>query len=97
VPIYIFKYEFRGQAFTAVVEAATGAVLANIFPAKAEAPYLLAGGITAAVYLCLALVPAAGGAFGRNGGGIAFGVAIVIGLIAAPILFAFAVWVASKI
>jgi hypothetical protein len=98
VPIYIFKYEFRGQAFTAVVEAATGAVLANIFPAKAEAPYLLAGGITAAVYLCLALVPAAGGAFSNSGGGAAaFGVAFVIGLIAAPFLFAFAVWVASKI
>ena len=98
VPIYLFKYEFRGQVFTAVVEAATGAVLANIYPAKAEAPYLLAGGITALVYLCLALVPAVGGAFGNNGSGaISFGVAIVLGLVAAPFLFAFAVWVASKI
>jgi uncharacterized membrane protein YkoI len=98
VPIYIFKYVFRNQGFTAVVEAATGAVLANIFPAKAEAPYLLAGGITAAVYLCLAAFPLFGSAFGsHNGSGIAFGVAVFIGLVAAPFLFAFAVWVASKI
>jgi hypothetical protein len=98
VPIFIFKYVFRNQVFTAVVEAATGAVLANIYPAKSEAPYLLAGGITALVYLCLASFPLLGGAFSStNGSGIAMGVAIGLGLLAAPFLFAFAVWVASKI
>jgi predicted RNA-binding Zn-ribbon protein involved in translation (DUF1610 family) len=97
IPIYIFKYVYKNQTFTAVVEAATGAVLANIFPAKAEAPYLLAGGITAAVYLCLASFPLFGSAFSNSGGAAAFGLAVLIGVIAAPFLFAFAVWVASKV
>ena len=47
VPLYTFKYQFQGKLFTAVVEAATGRVLANIFPSKPEAPYILAGLITA--------------------------------------------------
>lgn len=89
VPIFTFKYAFRDQVYTAVVEAATGRVLANIFPAKAEAPYLLAAGVTALVYLCLALI-------GLGGGGMA-GISLVIGVIAAPFLFGLAVWVASKV
>jgi predicted RNA-binding Zn-ribbon protein involved in translation (DUF1610 family) len=98
VPIYVFKYTFNNQTYTAVVEAATGSVLANIFPSKPEAPYLLAGGITAAVYLCLALSPILGFGSGGDIGGVGImGVAIVIGIIAAPFLFLFALFVASKI
>ena len=67
VPIYIMKYVFNGTTYTAVVEAATGAVLANLFPAKAEAPYLAIALVTAAVYLCLAL------AVERHGSGAACG------------------------
>jgi hypothetical protein len=97
VPIYLFKYTFQNQVYTAVVEAATGSVLANLFPSKPEAPYLLAGGLTALVYLCLAVVPLAGGAFGEGGGLLGGGIALALGLLAAPFLFAFAVWVASRI
>lgn len=96
VPIYIFKYTYKNETYTAVVEAATGSVIANIFPAKAEAPYLTAAGITAGIYLCLALLPLASGAFGLRGG-LAGGIAIGVGLLAAPFLFAFAAWVASRV
>jgi hypothetical protein len=97
IPVYLFKYTFKGQVYTAVVEGGTGRVLANIFPSKNEAPYLLAGAITALVYLCLAVVPVAGGTFSSNGSWITLLVALGIGLVAAPFLIGFAAWVASKI
>lgn len=97
VPIYIFKYVYQKSTYTAVVEAATGTVLANIYPAKAEAPYLVIGGITALVYLCLALIPVVAGGIDAAVGFTAAVIVVVIGLIAAPFLFAAAAWVASKI
>jgi hypothetical protein len=98
VPLYTFKYEFAGRPYTAVVEAGTGGVFANLYPAKAEAPYLMAGGVTAAVFLCLALAPVIGVlAGGQEGLGIGLAACVSLGLIAAPVLFAFAAWVAAKI
>ena len=98
IPLYTFKYNFQNQTYTALVEAGTGEVLANIYPAKAEAPYLLAAGITALVYLCLALVPIAASAFGGlNSSSLGIGLCLGLGIIAAPFLFALAVWVASKV
>ncbi|HZU87338.1 MAG TPA: hypothetical protein VFF78_07630 [Anaerolineaceae bacterium] len=91
VPIYIFKYQFNGQLFTALVEAATGTVLANIFPAKSEAPYLMAGFITAAVFVFISLLPHILGAI------IGLPLALVLGVIAIPVLFAFAAYVAAKV
>jgi hypothetical protein len=98
LPLYTFKYTYKGNPFTATVEAGTGSVFANIFPAKAEAPYLLAGGLTALVFLCLAIFPVIGGLAG-NAEGVAIGLALCagIGIVAAPILFALAAWVSAKI
>jgi DNA-directed RNA polymerase subunit RPC12/RpoP len=98
IPLYTFKYEFGGRPYTALVEAGTGEVFANLYPAKAEAPYLLAGGVTAAVFLCLALAPVIG-VLARGGEGLGIGLAACasLGLLAAPFLFAFAAWVAAKI
>lgn len=98
VPVFLFKYSYRGESYTAVVDAASGTVLANLFPAKAEAPYLLVGGVTALVYLCLATFPLAGALIDSEGG-LALGAAVCggLGLLAAPILFAWAFWVASKV
>ena len=45
LPLYTFKYTYKGSLYTAVVEGGTGEVFANIYPAKADAPYLLAGGV----------------------------------------------------
>ncbi len=98
IPLYTYKYNYQGKPYTAVVEAGTGGVFANIYPAKAEAPYLMAGGITALVFLCLALAPVIGAATDRaNGVGIGLLVCAGAGVIAAPLLFALAAWVAAKI
>jgi hypothetical protein len=99
IPLFTFKYNFKGDIYTAIVEGGTGGVFANIFPAKAEAPYLLAGGLTAVVFLCLATFPVIGALLGSNGGGLLVGLAACAGtgIIAAPALFALAIWVASKV
>jgi hypothetical protein len=98
VPLHFFKYDFAGETFTAVVDAASGTVLANIFPAKQETPYRLVGGVTALVYLCLATFPLFGMAIGSETG-VSMGLALCagLGLLAAPALFAWAYWVASKV
>lgn len=98
IPLYTFKYSYQSKPYTAVVEAGTGGVFANIYPAKAEAPYLLAGGVTAMVFLCLAAVPVIGAAVDRaNGTGVGLLICAGAGIIAAPLLFALAAWVAAKI
>jgi hypothetical protein len=98
VPIFIFKYIFRGNSYTAVVDAASGSVHANIFPAKVELPYRLVGGVTALVFLCLAMIPVFG-AVADSAGGATAGLLICLGLgvVAAPLLMAWAAWVASRV
>lgn len=98
VPLYFYQYIYGKDTYTAVVDAASGTVLANIFPPKAEAPYRTVGLVTALVYLCLAVFPLAGLAAGGESG-TAAGLALcgILGLAAAPALFAWAFWVASKI
>lgn len=95
IPLFSFKYSYKERTYTAIVEAGTGATLANIFPAKAEAPYFLAAGIAALVYFCLAIIPIA---FGL-GGNATIGLVICAGagLVATPFLFALAAWVAAKV
>jgi hypothetical protein len=97
VPVYTFKYTYQGNTFTALVEAATGGVFANIYPAKAEAPFLLVGGITAVVFLCLATFPVIG-ALSDSSGGLGIGALACLGAgaIAVPVLLALAAWVAAK-
>ena len=98
IPLYTFKYTYREKLYTTIIEAATGSVFANIFPAKAEMPYRLIGGVTALVYLCLAAFPVFGVLAG-GGGGAMIGMAVCTGLgvVAAPALFALASWVAAKV
>jgi hypothetical protein len=98
IPIYTFKYAFQGKTYTALVEAATGGVFANIFPAKAEAPFQMVGGLAAIIFLCLATFPVAGAlAQDETGFGIGLAACAGLGVITAPLLFALAAWVAAKI
>ena len=98
IPIYTFKYNFQGRTYTALVEAATGRVLANIFPEKAEVPYQIVGGLAAATFLCLATFPVFG-ALVDNGEGTGGGLLLCVGvgIPAALVLFGLASWVASKV
>ncbi len=97
IPVYSFKYTYNGTTYTALVEAATGGVFANIYPAKAEAPFLLVGGITAAVFLCLASFPVVG-ALSDSSSGLGIGALTCLGagIVAVPLLLALAAWVAAK-
>lgn len=97
IPLFTCKYEYGGQTFTTVIEGATGGVFANIFPAKDEAPYAMVGGLTAVIYLVLALLPLGGALIGENAGLVGFGICTGLGLLAAPLLLALAFWVASKV
>ena len=57
LPIYIFKYIYDDQSYTAVIDGASGEVFANIFPSKWEVPYVTLGAIAFVVYFCAALIP----------------------------------------
>lgn len=98
IPIYTFKYGFKNRMYTAVVEAATGRTLANIFPPKAEAPYLAVGCLTAMVFLCLAFMLVVT-VYYDNGSTLPIGALLCSGggALAAPVLFGIAAWIASKV
>lgn len=98
IPLYTFKYSYQGRFYTALVEGATGEVLANIYPAKSEAPYQLVGGVAALVFLCLATFPIAGYITnGAAGAGLGLGVCTGTGFLAGLVLFGVAAWVAAKV
>jgi predicted RNA-binding Zn-ribbon protein involved in translation (DUF1610 family) len=98
IPLHMMKYIYRNAPYTAVVEAGSGKVLANIYPAKAEAPYFTAAAVTAIVYLCLATFPLIGRATaGSAGMGTGVLLMLGLGLLAAPFLFALAAWIAAKV
>jgi hypothetical protein len=41
LPLWRCRYSFEGQSYQALVDASTGAVMAAVFPEKAESPYFL--------------------------------------------------------
>lgn len=98
IPLFSFKYIYQNSPYTALVEAATGGVFANIFPAKAEAPYQLVGGLAAIIFLCLATFPIFGAiADGESGAGVGLLACGGLSVLAFPLLFALAAWVAAKV
>lgn len=58
VPIYQFRYGYNGKQYSAIVDGAAGRVLALIFPAKYEAPYLRIATLGCGAYFLAALIPA---------------------------------------
>jgi hypothetical protein len=98
VPLYAFKYTYNRQSYTAIVEAATGRTLAAIYPAKAEAPFMVVGIAGAVAYLAIALcsVVCHAAVDGQNLL-ITLAVCAAFGLIAAPVLFAAAARVAATV
>ena len=98
VPLFTFKYVYQEVPYTALVEAATGEVYANIYPAKAETPYRFIGGLTAGIFLVLAAFPIIGGLL-NNSTGFFFGLGLclAIGFLFVPILLALSAWIAAKV
>lgn len=98
VPVYIFKYEFGGRTYTAMVEGASGRVLANLFPPKAEAPYYIVATLATAGFLLISSFPALGYLFGAEAGAaIGLGSCLACGGLFALAVLGLAVWVAAKV
>ena len=56
VPVYVCKYDFNKRRYTAIVDAATSKVFANIYPAKWEVPYVSIGVAAFMAFFVLALL-----------------------------------------
>jgi hypothetical protein len=98
LPVYLYKYEYGGKTYTALVEGATGKVFANLFPAKAEAPYYLVAAVSTAGFLCVSSFPIIG-YFTGDETGLALGLlacAAAGALFAVPV-FALAAFVSAKV
>jgi hypothetical protein len=82
LPVFHFTYEYKDRRYSAVVDAASAKVFANIFPAKWEVPYLTIGAAAFVAYFLAAFIPLGGYLLG---GGSGLGVAILIyaGVVAA--------------
>lgn len=91
VPLYQFKYEYKGEQYTALIDAATGQVFAGIFPEKYEVPYLRIGALGCVAYFLAALIPGTGFLLG---GGTGLGIGVLV-YIAAIIILAIPIFLAA--
>jgi hypothetical protein len=98
LPVYVFKYQFNGKQWTALVEGASGKVMANLFPAKAEAPYYIVAIVATLGFLCISALPVIGFLSDSEAGlGLGlFACAVGMALFAVPV-FALAAWVSAKV
>jgi DNA-directed RNA polymerase subunit RPC12/RpoP len=100
LPVYIYKYNFAGKSYTAMVEGASGKVFANIFPAKAEAPYFLVALVATLGFLCVSAFPVIGIAADQGSGagiGLGFLGCLVGALVVAVPVFILAAVVSAKV
>jgi hypothetical protein len=93
LPVYQFKYTFGGRRFTALVDAASSRVFANIYPSKWEAPYFAIGAAAFILYCCIAFIPL-GGYLANEGVGLAIGIVIYI---FAAILMAIPIFIIASV
>ena len=56
IPIYQFYYNFNNQSYTAIVEASSGLVYANIYPAKSETPFRVLFAMSIAGYIVTSII-----------------------------------------
>ncbi|MFN2190029.1 MAG: hypothetical protein ACK2T3_14790 [Candidatus Promineifilaceae bacterium] len=98
LPIYQIKYTFGDREYTAVVDAATSEVFANIFPSKWEVPYVAIGAASFAAFFCASLIPLVGYLTNDfSGFGIAMGIYALAVVVLAVIFFAAAALISSKV
>jgi hypothetical protein len=56
LPVYVCKYDFNKRRYTALVDAATSKVFANIYPAKWEVPYVSIGAAAFVAFFVVSLL-----------------------------------------
>ncbi len=98
LPVYVYKYDFAGKSYTAMVEGASGKVFANIFPAKAEAPYFMVAAVATLGFMCVSTFPVIG-ILSNSGSGAGLGfLGCLVGavLVAVPV-FVLAAVVSAKV
>lgn len=102
VPFYHFYYEFKGQQYSALVEASSGKVYANIWPAKSETPFKIFFGAAILIFalasiLSFALAFIINGELSESSLLMGEGIKIVAYFLAAIPLIAGAYFVAKKV
>ena len=98
LPVYQFKYTYGDRRFTAMVDAASSKVFANIFPSKWDAPYFAIGLVAFLVYCCAAFIPLAGFQY-AEGTGLLLGILayIVVAIVVAIPIFIVATVISAKV
>jgi len=98
LPVYQFKYTFGDRRYTAMVDAASSRVFANIYPSKWEAPFFAIGAAAFAAYFCASLIPLGGYLFG-DFSGLALGILayIVVAILLAVPIFLMASIISAKV
>ena len=67
IPFYQYHYSFQGTQYTALVEASSGKVYANMYPVKSEVPFRVLFALSIIVFLGVSLV-SGGAAYLIEGG-----------------------------
>ena len=98
LPLFLFKYQFEGREYTAVVDAASSQVFASIYPSKREVPYVAIGSVGCALYFCAALIPVIS-FFTTDGTGLIFGILgyIVAAIVLAVPIFGVAAYISARV
>ena len=98
LPLYLCKYRFNGEPYTAVVDAATSEVFANLYPSKWEVPYHTVGAVAFVLYFCAAFAPLVGYLSGGGSGLLAgLGIYLVFVLVIAVPIFITALLISAKV
>ena len=87
LPVYMCKYTFNKRRYTALVDAATSKVFANIYPAKWEVPYVAIGTAAFVAYFVLAVLSLF----------INFGLFVIGAPLLAAVFFVLAVAISAKV
>jgi DNA-directed RNA polymerase subunit RPC12/RpoP len=56
IPFYQFYYYFNNHTYTSIVEASSGQVYANIYPAKSEAPFRILFGLSIVAFILASIL-----------------------------------------
>ncbi|MEZ4518603.1 MAG: hypothetical protein R3C44_17880 [Chloroflexota bacterium] len=83
IPFYQFRYEYAGDRYVVRINAASGDVLAAVFPQKNETPYMAVGGLGCLAYFVAALIPGIAYLIGDTNGLL---IGLIIYLVVAVVL-----------